>query len=205
MLPPGSRVVGLRQVHGMPYGSQRARSSMVAKHRKGITIRGTPSPGPTRNSTATNADGRSQINEFPGQWGNGHPERIQPAAVSVEYPAAIHAASITGCSPAWAASSRPRPIIMISSTLLYQRATDDHEHPANLNPKMRTDPGQPAGSGRYRLRLRNRRLRRRLLSGPERQVRRVMGAIVGSSLVSSAYVRPSSSVFRSMRRCRSRT
>jgi hypothetical protein len=58
MLPSGSRVVGLRQVDRMPHGSQRARSSLVAGHRKGITTLGTPSHGPTRNSTATSADGR---------------------------------------------------------------------------------------------------------------------------------------------------
>ena len=45
-------------VDGMPHGSQHARSSVVARHREGITTPGTPSCGPTRDGTATSADGR---------------------------------------------------------------------------------------------------------------------------------------------------
>lgn len=57
MLPPGSRVVGLCQVDGMPHGSQRARFISGCPASKGITTPGTPSCGPTRDGTATSADG----------------------------------------------------------------------------------------------------------------------------------------------------
>jgi hypothetical protein len=50
-LPPGPHVVGLRQVDGMPHGSQRARSSVVIQRRKRITTPNTPTheaTGPKR-------------------------------------------------------------------------------------------------------------------------------------------------------------
>lgn len=48
---PGEQRGRATPLDGMPHDSQRARSSLVVKHRKGITTPGTPSHRPTRNST----------------------------------------------------------------------------------------------------------------------------------------------------------
>ncbi len=47
-LPPGRRVVGLRQADGMPHSPQRARSSVVIRQHKRITTSNTPPHEPTR-------------------------------------------------------------------------------------------------------------------------------------------------------------
>jgi hypothetical protein len=44
MLPPGHRVVGLRQIDGMPHNPQRARSSMIL-NQQSITTSVTPRTG----------------------------------------------------------------------------------------------------------------------------------------------------------------
>jgi hypothetical protein len=74
----------------------------------------------------------------------------------------------------------PRTRSLLPTSIGTSTATDDHGHP------------------------RNRRLRRRTLSGPSVTFAS-RGGIVVSSLVSSAYVRLRSLVFGLMQRCRSRT
>ncbi len=57
MLPPGRRVVGLRQVDGMPPGSQRARSSVVAgrpEYHDGGQSKIRPFPGRETSSSGKN-------------------------------------------------------------------------------------------------------------------------------------------------------
>ena len=47
---------GVRQVDGMPHEPQRARSTVVARHQKGIRTTGTPSYTTTRSGTTTSVD-----------------------------------------------------------------------------------------------------------------------------------------------------